>query len=67
MDSVPKSLRLLPCGRGKERGSQKKHHKLNPTELKRQITKLRDKLRKIGLLKKKEQNYKKTMIKKTKI
>jgi hypothetical protein len=37
----------------------KEHLKLNPAELKRQITKLQDKLRKIGLLKRKEQNYNK--------
>lgn len=44
----------------------KEHLKLNPAELKRQITKLQDKLRKIGLLKRKEQNYNKNNDKKHK-
>src|SRR3990172_7072506 len=35
----------------------KEHLKLNPAELKRQITKLQDKLRKIALLKRRKQNY----------
>ncbi len=35
----------------------KEHVKLNPAELKRQITRLQDKLWKIGLLKRKKQNY----------
>src|SRR3990170_3869279 len=35
----------------------KEHVKLNPAELKRQITKLQDKLRKIALLKRRKQNY----------
>lgn len=35
----------------------KEHLRLNPAELKRQITKLQDKLRKIGLEKRKKQNY----------
>src|SRR6266849_3007553 len=35
----------------------KEHVKLNPAELKRQITRLQDKLRRIGLLKRKKQSY----------
>lgn len=35
----------------------KEHVKLNPAELKRQITRLQDKLRRIGLLKRKKLNY----------
>ncbi len=35
----------------------KEHIKLNPAELKRQITRLQDKLRRIGMLKRKKQNY----------
>lgn len=35
----------------------KEHLKLNPAELKRQITKLQDKLRKIALLKRRKQDY----------
>src|SRR3989337_1244709 len=35
----------------------KEHLKLNPAELKRQITKLQDKLRKIALLQRRKQNY----------
>jgi len=35
----------------------KEHVKLNPAELKRQITKLQDKLRKIALLKRRKQDY----------
>ena len=44
---------------GRKEALAKEHLKLNPAELKRQITKLQDKLRKIGLLKRKEQNYNK--------
>ncbi len=44
---------------GRKEVIKREHVKLNPAELKRQITKLQDKLRKIGLLKKKEQNYNK--------
>ena len=41
---------------GRKEALKKEHLKLNPAELKRQITKLQDKLRKIGLLKRKKQD-----------
>lgn len=43
--------------KGRKEALIKEHVKLNPAELKRQITKLQDKLWKIGLLKRKKQNY----------
>ena len=42
---------------GRKEALTKEHFKLNPAELKRQITKLQDKLRRIGLEKRKKQNY----------
>ena len=42
---------------GRKEALTKEHLKLNPAELKRQITKLQDKLRRIGLEKRKKQNY----------
>ena len=41
---------------GRKEVLTKEHVKLNPAELKRQITRLQDKLWKIGLLKRKKQN-----------
>jgi hypothetical protein len=52
---------------GRKEALKKEHLKLNPAELKRQITKLQDKLRKIGLLREKNRITIKTMIKITKI
>jgi hypothetical protein len=43
--------------KGRKEALIKEHVKLNPAELKRQITKLQDKLWKIGLLKRKKQNH----------
>ena len=45
--------------KGKKEALKREHVKLNPAELKRQITRLQDKLWKIGLLKRKKQNYNK--------
>lgn len=44
---------------GRKEALTKEHVKLNPAELKRRITKPQDKLRRIGLLKRKKQNYNK--------
>lgn len=43
--------------KGKKEALKREHVKLNPAELKRQITRLQDKLRRIGVLKRKKQNY----------
>jgi hypothetical protein len=42
---------------GRKEELTQEHLRLNPAELKRQITRLQDKLRKIGLEKRKKQNY----------
>lgn len=43
--------------KGKKEALKREHVKLNPAELKRQITRLQDKLRRIGVQKRKKQNY----------
>jgi len=50
-------LDLSPGEEERKEALTKEHLKLNPAELKRQITKLQDKLRKIGVQKRKKQNY----------
>lgn len=45
---------------GRKEALTKEHLKLNPAELKRQITRLQDQLRKIGVQKRKKQDYHKT-------
>src|SRR3989337_2864147 len=50
-------LDLSPGEEERKEALTKEHLKLNPAELKRQITKLQDKLRKIGVQKRKRQNY----------
>jgi uncharacterized protein YllA (UPF0747 family) len=50
-------LDFSPGEEGRKEALRKEHVKLNPAELKRQITKLQDKLRKIGIQKRKKQNY----------
>jgi hypothetical protein len=47
----------LPVEEERKEALTKEHSKLNPAELKRQITRLQDKLRRTGVLKRKKQNY----------